>query len=74
SEVECVLDQGTVEHGELKAEVCEIELELKQGEASALFDFALQLLQTLPLRIGIQSKAQRGYGLFHQARRAQQGI
>jgi inorganic triphosphatase YgiF len=35
---------------------------------------ALQLLQDLPLRIGIQSKAQRGYGLFHQARRAQQGI
>jgi len=74
SEVECVLDQGTVEHGDLKVDVCEIELELKQGEASALFDFALQLLQDLPLRIGIQSKAQRGYGLFHQARRAQQGI
>lgn len=73
TEVECVLDQGTVEHGALKAEVCEIELELKRGEASALFDFALQLLQDLPLRIGIQSKAQRGYALFHQARRARSG-
>ncbi len=69
AEVECVLDQGTVEHGALKVAVCEIELELRSGEAHSLFDFALQLLQDLPLRIGIQSKAQRGYTLFHQARR-----
>ncbi|MCI1004196.1 CYTH and CHAD domain-containing protein [Herbaspirillum sp. C7C8] len=74
TQVECVLDQGTVEHGDLKAQVCEIELELKEGNASALFDFALQLLQDLPLRIGIQSKAQRGYGLFHQAIRKQNGL
>jgi inorganic triphosphatase YgiF len=69
TEVECVLDQGLVEHGALQVEVCEIELELKSGQATSLFDFALQLLQDLPLRIGIQSKAQRGYALFHQARR-----
>ena len=69
TEVECVLDQGTVEHGTLQSPVCEIELELKSGDVNALFDFALQLLQDLPLRIGIQSKAQRGYTLFHQARR-----
>ncbi len=69
AEVECVLDQGTVEHGGLHSEVCEVELELKSGEATSLLSFALRLLQDLPLRIGIQSKAQRGYTLFHQARR-----
>ncbi|MDR6395930.1 CYTH and CHAD domain-containing protein [Herbaspirillum seropedicae] len=68
AEVECVLDRGTVEHGALQTEVCEIELELKSGEATSLLGFALRLLQDLPLRIGIQSKAQRGYTLFHQAR------
>lgn len=69
AEVECVLDRGTVAHGPYQTEVCEIELELKSGQPQSLFDFALQLLQELPLRIGIQSKAQRGYALFHQAQR-----
>lgn len=67
SEVEFVLDRGTVEHGDLKDKVCEIELELKSGNPLALFDFALALMQTIPLRIGIQSKAQRGYTLYHRA-------
>ncbi|MBB5390289.1 MULTISPECIES: CYTH and CHAD domain-containing protein [unclassified Herbaspirillum] len=67
SEVEFVLDRGTVEHGDLKTRVCEIELELKAGSPLALFDFALQLMQDIPLRVGIQSKAQRGYALYHQA-------
>ncbi|WP_343586842.1 CHAD domain-containing protein [Herbaspirillum sp.] len=67
SEVEFVLDRGVVEHGNLQDKVCEIELELKSGDPLALFDFALQLMQTIPLRIGIQSKAQRGYALYHQA-------
>ncbi|MBP0600779.1 CHAD domain-containing protein [Herbaspirillum sp. LeCh32-8] len=67
AEVEFVLDQGTVEHGRLNVAVCEIELELKSGSPLALFDFALALMQDIPLRIGIQSKAQRGYTLYHQA-------
>jgi inorganic triphosphatase YgiF len=64
SEVEFVLDQGTVEHGRRNAAVCEIELELKSGSPLALFDFALELMQDIPLRIGMQSKAQRGYALY----------
>ncbi|MFJ3046267.1 CHAD domain-containing protein [Herbaspirillum chlorophenolicum] len=67
AEVEFVLDRGTVEHGDLKTKVCEIELELKSGNPLALFDFALALMQDIPLRIGIQSKAQRGYTLYHRA-------
>lgn len=69
SEVEFVLDQGTVEHELSNVAVCEIELELKSGSPLALFDFALALMQDIPLRIGTQSKAQRGYALYHQAAR-----
>jgi len=65
SEVEFVLDQGTVEHEHRHTAIYEIELELKEGNPLALFDFALALLADVPLRIGVQSKAQRGYALYH---------
>jgi inorganic triphosphatase YgiF len=43
--------------------VCELKLELKRGEANALYDFALQLLHATPLRIEPQSPPERGYRL-----------
>ena len=65
--VECVLDQGVIEHGSADSmrsiPISEIELELKSGEASSLFDIALALLQDVPLRVGQMSKAERGYRL-----------
>ena len=65
--IECVLDQGVIEHGEAGAArsvpVSEIELELKQGQAASLFDVALALLQDVPLQLGHMSKAERGYRL-----------
>ena len=66
-DIECVLDQGVIEHGADGAArsvpVSEIELELKQGQAASLFDVALALLQDVPLRLGHMSKAERGYRL-----------
>ncbi|KKO65168.1 CHAD domain protein [Janthinobacterium sp. KBS0711] len=66
-EIECVLDQGVIESGADGAArsvpVSEIELELKQGQASSLFDVALALLQDVPLQLGHMSKAERGYRL-----------
>ncbi|MDX8123641.1 CYTH and CHAD domain-containing protein [Janthinobacterium sp. GMG2] len=66
-EIECVLDQGVIESGADGAArsvpVSEIELELKQGQASSLFDVALALLQEVPLQLGHMSKAERGYRL-----------
>ena len=41
----------------------EIELEWKAGPAEHIFDLALDLAQTLPLCLGWQSKAERGYEL-----------
>ncbi|GAC1406586.1 MAG: inorganic triphosphatase [Burkholderiaceae bacterium] len=62
-QVECVLDQGEVQREERRAQISEIELELKSGNAAHLFDFALELLQDIPMRIGNLSKADRGYAL-----------
>ena len=69
-EIECVLDQGVIESGGSGADgtarsvpVSEIELELKRGQASSLFDVALSLLRDVPLTPGHMSKAERGYRL-----------
>ena len=63
--VELVLDQGTIQAAQTALPLYEIELELKQGSTTALYDIALDLLNYLPLRIENQSKAARGYQLFH---------
>ena len=43
--------------------ICEIELELKRGEARALFELAQSLRALAPLRLQPLDKAARGYGL-----------
>lgn len=63
STVEAVLDQGEVVSGEQKEVIAELELELQQGDVKALFDLSRQLVQLVPLRLGWQSKAERGYRL-----------
>ncbi len=62
-EIECVLDEGNISKLKDSEPICEIELELKLGKALHLFDFALELLKKLPLRIGNENKAERGYAL-----------
>ena len=61
--IELALDQGVIEAGLRRATVCEVELELKQGEAASLFRLARTLGTTVPLRLAIRSKAERGYCL-----------
>ncbi|MGH8809417.1 MAG: CHAD domain-containing protein [Noviherbaspirillum sp.] len=63
-EIECALDLGTLEHEDTRLPIHELELELKAGNPQRLFDFALQLLDTVPMRIGNASKAERGYTLY----------
>lgn len=62
--VECVLDLGTIECNHQATPISEIELELKSGDPIHLFDFALALLQDIPMQIGSLSKADRGYALY----------
>jgi inorganic triphosphatase YgiF len=62
-EAELCLDQGRIVAGEASMPFCEIELELKSGNPLPLFQLALDLLHTIPLRLENVSKAERGYTL-----------
>ncbi|AZS19607.1 MULTISPECIES: inorganic triphosphatase [unclassified Caulobacter] len=61
--IEVALDRGELSAGDRHAVVCELELELKAGEAQALFDLARTLARHAPLRLSLISKAERGYSL-----------
>jgi triphosphatase len=63
AEIELALDQGEVIHGDQAIPISEIELELKAGDSASLFDVALELQNSLPLRAANVSKAERGYAL-----------
>jgi inorganic triphosphatase YgiF len=61
--VEIAIDQGSIEAGERCEPLTEIELEVKAGDARALYEIGIELLAAAPLRIGVRSKADRGYDL-----------
>jgi len=67
SVVEVALDIGSVSGGERTTPICELELELKGGPVSALFDIALQIAGSVPVLPLAMSKAQRGYALAADA-------
>lgn len=60
---ELALDEGKVSAGRRAQPICELELELAAGDAAALFAFALELARDLPLRLGVVTKAERGFML-----------
>jgi inorganic triphosphatase YgiF len=62
--IELTVDRGTIETGTRSLPLCEIELELKRGTAAELFDVARTLTQSLPARLAIKSKSERGYELI----------
>ncbi len=62
--IEYCFDRGRIVSGENEEAISEIELELKSGDPSSLFDFALELQKTAPLFIEGRSKAERGYALY----------
>lgn len=62
--IEAAIDRGFIRSGRRRDRVCEIELELKSGPVSALFELAQQLAQAVPLALEHRSKAERGYALF----------
>ena len=65
--IEAALDLGKVIAGKQQEEICELELELRQGEPEALLELAAELAADLPLMPCDISKAQRGYRLFDEA-------
>jgi inorganic triphosphatase YgiF len=58
------VDRGTIETGKRSSPLCEIELELKRGDAADLFDVAHELIRALPARLAVKSKSERGYELI----------
>ena len=60
SRIDVAFDTGTIGGGAAREPVREIELELVDGDPSDLFDLALALLDTVPARLGVLSKAERG--------------
>lgn len=61
--IELAVDHGEIRAGDRRAPLCEIELELEEGPAQALFDLARKLDADVPLRLGVRSKSERGYDL-----------
>jgi CHAD domain-containing protein len=71
--VEAAIDEGVVRtagRSERTTPICEVELELKEGDAAALYGIALELLHAAPLRIGAESKSDRGYALLESGKPA----
>ena len=63
SRIELVLDSGSVTGGGRRDAIMEAELELKSGEPRHLIEVARQLGRAVPVRLGVLTKAERGYRL-----------
>ena len=61
--VEVVLDSGSVTRGAAREEVSEVEIEIVEGPATAIYDVAERLVAHVPLRVSPVTKAERGYRL-----------
>lgn len=63
SRIEIALDRGEVKAGECQEPICELELELLEGDANDVLKLARKLVNQSGLRQGSLSKAARGYHL-----------
>ncbi|MDK9356385.1 inorganic triphosphatase [Lelliottia sp. V106_10] len=63
SRIEIALDLGEVKAGEFQEPICELELELLEGNADDVLKLARKLVGQSGLRQGSLSKAARGYHL-----------
>jgi triphosphatase len=61
--IEVAFDHGLLKAGERSVPVSEIELELKSGSRSAIYDLALGLAEHGSVRPSIRSKSARGFDL-----------
>ena len=68
-EVEVVIDLGEVTLGSRSEPIAEAELELRSGPSAALFSLARAMNAVAPMRLGVQTKSERGYSLDSKKRR-----
>ncbi|HVN38748.1 MAG TPA: CHAD domain-containing protein [Myxococcota bacterium] len=57
------LDEGEIRAQDASLPFCELELELVRGDPARLYELALELCESFELRVGLRSKAERGYAL-----------
>ena len=74
--IEAAIDRGRIRNGGETAPepISEVELELKSGASTALYDLALKLLRVAPLRLERRSKAERGYRLAAHEEGSPRGV
>jgi inorganic triphosphatase YgiF len=63
SEIQLDLDQGLVEAGGRSQPLSELELELLKGTAADLVLAAHEIAERVPVRVGVLSKAERGFAV-----------
>lgn len=61
--IEITFDEGMVEAGGVTEPIHELELELKAGELGALFATANRIGASLPVKLGVLAKSERGFAL-----------
>lgn len=64
SKILVTLDEGRVEAPTGDAPLCEIELELQEGDPADLFLVAQGLAETVPLRLSVKAKSAVGFALL----------
>ncbi len=62
--IEVAIDRGRVQAGTASMPLAEMEIELKSGEAGALYALARELFALAPIRLSLTSKSERGYRLL----------
>ncbi len=62
--VDVALDQGEVDTGRNRAPVCELAIELANGEIASVFDFAREVVELGALHPSAKTKPDRGYALL----------
>lgn len=65
--IDLAIDCGEAVAGPRRAPFCELELELVDGPSAALFALARKIDAIAPVRIGVLTKAERGYRLLGDA-------
>lgn len=71
AEIEAALDEGVVQAGDGDERISELELEVKNGSMAPAYRLALDLLEHNAMRLGVESKADRGFRLLtHESARS----
>ena len=61
--IEVAFDEGAIVAGEKSWPLCEVELELKAGEAADLYELGARLAESASLKLDVTSKSARAFAL-----------